>query len=334
MEHWHSEIDSLLQLAGGDPNTFEGEVFHQMVETCLKMIKERHNTGQLKLMMRALKEMRYAYSIFNEYQGSPRYSIFGSARTPEDHPDYQMAKHFAEKMKAAGWMCITGAAEGIMKAGHEGAQAESSFGLSIRLAFESGANTYIEGDPKLINFRFFFTRKLMFVSHSEAVVVFPGGVGTQDELFELLTLLQTGKSNIVPIVLMEAPGRTYWSQWKEYITENVIKGGYASPSDLDLVYESRDIDDAVKHINHFYQRYHSSRYVDRFFVIRMKTRIPAKEIPLLNQEFKEMIKEGEIFQCDALPEETDHMDLPRLVFKYDRHHPGTLRKLIDRINDI
>jgi uncharacterized protein (TIGR00730 family) len=331
---WRHEIEKLLCLAGGDPNTFEGEVFYQMVETCLKLIKDRHNTGQLKLMMRALKEMRYAYRIFNAYTGVMRYSIFGSARTPESHPNYHLAKDFAEKMTAQKWMCITGAADGIMKAGHEGAHAEASFGLSIRLAFESGANTYIEGDPKLINFRYFFTRKLMFMSHSEAIVVFPGGVGTQDELFEALTLIQTGKSNIVPIVLMEEPGGTYWEEWRKYVDKNLFGGGYVSLSDLYLFYQTKDVDDAVNHITHFYSRYHSSRYVGDFFVLRMKTPIPMKELPAINLEFKSMLKEGDIIQCDALPEETDHIDLPRLVFHYDRRHPGLLRKLIDHVNSL
>ncbi|MHC5115421.1 MAG: LOG family protein, partial [Planctomycetota bacterium] len=214
-------IEDLVRSVGGDPGKFDGRLISEMLATCLKLVPDGHDTGQLKLMNSALKEMRYAYRVFNRYRGTRKVSIFGSARTPEDHPDYIAAREFSAAIADHGWMGITGAGDGIMKAGHEGPQRDASFGLSIRLPFETTANEVIEGDPKLINFRYFFTRKLMFLGHADAVAVFPGGFGTQDELFESLVLVQTGKSNIVPIILLEGEGGVYWQHWERYIRKNL-----------------------------------------------------------------------------------------------------------------
>lgn len=326
-------IEELIFGAGANPDSFEGELLGQMVATCLKLIKDRHTTGQLKLIMRTLKEIRYAYRVFNEYsQNSRRLSIFGSARTPENHPDYKAAKHFSELMYEHGWMCITGAAEGIMKAGHEGSKPESSFGLSIQLSHESGANTYISGDPKLVNFRYFFTRKLMFMSHSEAIGVFPGGLGTQDELFEILTLMQTGKSNIVPVVLMEGEKGDYWNCWLQYVKKNLLENGWISKEDLYFFYQAPTIEAGADHILQFYRRYHSSRFVGEQLVIRLKDPLESKDIEQLNRDFKDLIVDGELTQRGAFEVEDDHTDLPRLVFSFNRRRMGLLRHMIDVIN--
>ncbi|MHC4348570.1 MAG: LOG family protein [Planctomycetota bacterium] len=218
-------IHDLVRARGGDPESFAGEMITQLVQTSLKLIGDGHDHGQLKLLNRALKDMRYAYRVFNRYRETRKITIFGSARTPEDHPDYAAAREFSAAVARHGWMSITGAGDGIMKAGHEGPQREASFGLSIRLPFETTANTVIEGDPKLINFRYFFTRKLMFMSHADAVAIFPGGFGTQDETFETLTLVQTGRSNVVPVVLAEGEGGVYWKHWDTYIRKNLLEGG-------------------------------------------------------------------------------------------------------------
>ena len=222
-------IESLIRSMGGNPEEFDGRMICQMIQTCLKLIPDGHDTGQLKLTNSALKEMRYAYRVFNRYRGRRKVSIFGSARTPSDHGDYIAAKTFGRLIAEQGWMSITGAGDGIMKAGHEGPTRDASFGLSIRLPFETTANEVIDGDPKLINFRYFFTRKLMFMSHADAVAVFPGGFGTQDELFESLVLIQTGKSNIVPIVLVEGEGGDYWQHWDNYARKSLHDSGWISP---------------------------------------------------------------------------------------------------------
>jgi uncharacterized protein (TIGR00730 family) len=327
------KIKELIAYTKEDPNSFDAELITQIIGTSLKVLKEDHDTGQIKLMTRAFKEMRYAYRIFNRYPQRRRVSIFGSARTLETHPDYVAAKQFGAQMASNGWACITGAADGIMRAGLEGAQKESSFGLSIRLPFETPTNSFMAGDPKLITFRYFFTRKLMFLSHSDAVAAFPGGVGTQDELFEVLTLLQTGKASIVPIVLIEGKEGGYWDAWNAYVDTHLLGPGWISPDDKYLYYMAPNAEAAVQHIQHFYKRYQSSRYVKNTLVIRLQSSLSQAQVDELNQEFFPLFSSGTIYLTEPLTEETDHLDLPRLAFEHNHRHFGLLRKLIDRIND-
>ena len=226
-----------------------------------------------------------------------------------------------------------GAADGIMKAGLEGAQKESSFGLSIRLPFESPTSSFMAGDPKLITFRYFFTRKLMFLSHSDAVAAFPGGVGTQDELFEVLTLMQTGKANIIPLVLIQGTG-TYWNEWLHYFQVNLLDQGWVSPEDLHLFYLAPTYQDALAHISKFYFRYHSSRYVKDLLVIRMLTPLNEEQIKMLNEKFgKILLKSGDIYATPPLKEETDHLEMYRIAFEHNHMHFGSLRHMIDEINN-
>lgn len=326
------KIKELMEASGGVKDAFEADLISQQIQTSLKLMREGHHTGQLKLITRALKEMRYAYRIFNQYPKAQRISIFGSARTPETHPDYKAAAEFSHVLAEKGWMCITGAAEGIMKAGMTGLAPEGSFGLSIRLPFEASSNVIIEGDPKLIHFRYFFTRKLMFMSHSDAIAVFPGGYGTMDELFEMLTLMQTGKANLVPIVLLEGHGGHYWVQWEQYVEKNLLGNGWISADDRHMYYIGRDIVDGVDHILRFYHRYHSSRYVKDNLVIRLKTPIAPEQLEELNEEFQPLVKSGKMELTGALPEEGELPDLPRLVFHHTRKNFGLLRCLMDRLN--
>lgn len=326
------KIRELIQYVGSDPTTFDSDLVSQIIMTSLKLSRDNSDTGQLKLMTRALKEMRYAYSIFNSYPNRQRISIFGSARTPEEHRDYQAAKSFSSLISEQGWVCITGAADGIMKAGLEGAQRESSFGLSIRLPFETPANSLLAGDPKLITFRYFFTRKLMFLSHSDAIAAFPGGVGTQDELFEVLTLMQTGKANILPVVLLEGEAGRYWESWEHYLRSSLLDNGWISLEDLNLFYRAPSVEAAVEHITKFYFRYHSSRYVQDTLVIRLKSPLSDEQILLLNEEYQALLKSGYIYATTPLPVETDHLSLPRIAFEHNHKHFGLLRSLIDRVN--
>lgn len=304
-----------------------------MIQNTLKLIHEKQDVGQLKLMNRALKEMRYAYRIFNQYKESRCISIFGSARTPEHHPDYLTAKAFSHMMAKQGWMCMTGAANGIMKAGLEGLPRESSFGLSIRLPFEEPSHSLMKDDIKSIAFRYFFTRKLMFISHSDAVAAFPGGVGTLDELFEVLTLQQTGKANIVPVVLMEGAGGTYWSHWQDYVEKELLKNGWIHPEDQNLYFIAKSPAEGAAHIAQFYHRYHSSRYVKDLLVIRLQSPLTELQIGSLTVKYQSIIASGEITTSKVLPEEDDHLELPRLVFHHTHKNFGLLRALIDDIND-
>ena len=322
-------VDEVGQLGEGDPRS---EMVAQMIDACLKMAKEGHDSGQVKLVTHAIKEMRYGYQVFNRYKGIRKVSIYGSARTPEEHPDYIAASEFGKQMAQADWMAITGAGDGIMKAGHEGPKREASFGLAIRLPFETTANAIIEGDHKLINFRYFFTRKLMFMTHSDAVVACPGGFGTQDELFEALTLIQTGKADMIPVVMIAGKGSSYWTNWAEHITTDLLGNGTISSEDQSLFHVASSPEDAVEHILQFYKIYHSSRYVRNDYIIRLNNKITESSIELLNESFSDIIREGKIYQSDPLSCEQDHLHLPRLVVPHTRRSFGRLRQLIDMVN--
>lgn len=329
-------LDALVtQCAEGDEeylSTYDGKLVRDMALTAMKLISDGRNTGELKLMTAAFKELRYAYNVFADRPGM-RISIFGSARTPEDDPDYRSCVEFSRLMAEQNWSVITGAGDGIMKAGHEGPGAASSWGLAIRLPFETTANSVITGDEKLINFRYFFTRKLMFVSQCQAVAVFPGGFGTQDEIFEALTLIQTGKSGMVPIVLVESEEGTYWKHWENYVRRSLLGTKMISPEDLNLFFITRDPAEAVAHVVKFYKNYHSSRYVRDTLVLRIKNRLQDGDVERLNEEFSSLVKSGKIEQRGPLEVEEEFLDLPRIVFHHTRYNIGLIRRMIDRINE-
>ena len=289
----------------------------------------------MKLLHKALAELRYGLKVFAPYRHTHKISIFGSSRTPEGHPDYEAAHEFARKMCAVGWMVITGAGDGIMKAGHGGAGREASFGVAIRLPFEQKTNTIIADDRKLVNFRYFFTRKLIFMKECSAVALFPGGFGTQDEGFEALTLVQTGKAPIVPIVMVEQPGGTYWQQWRAYVAAELLRTGMISPEDMHLLRITDSVDAAVDHVTKFYRVYHSMRYVGDDLIIRLQRPIGAATLEKLNDLFvKPLLSGGQFEMVDALPDEKgEHGQLPRLKLRFNKRSYGTLRRAIDAIND-
>lgn len=326
-------VEDLVAECGGERGTYDFELVKDLVLTGLKLVTDDRDTGELKLMCLSMKELRYAYNVFAQHASSQKVTIFGSARTPPDHPDYKTAVEFSRMMAQEGWGVITGAGDGIMKAGHEGPGREASFGLSIRLPFETNANSVIKGDDKLITFRYFFTRKLMFVSQCDAVVCFPGGFGTQDETFESLTLTQTGKGAMMPIVFLEGPGGDYWKGWDRYVRDDLLAKKFISPEDLNLYYIAKDPADAVKHINRFYRNYHSARYVKDDLVIRVKRKLRESDVERLSSEFAQLLRVGTIVQRGAYDIETDFRELPRLAFTHTRRNIGLIRRLIDRVNE-
>ena len=326
-------LDNLLRQAGHDPDHGDGQLLRQLIHTALKLTPDGADTGELKLITRAVKELRYALKVFRPYRDVRKVSIFGSARTPEDHPDYRAAEAFAKLMAGTGWMVITGAGDGIMRAGHGGAGPEASFGVAIRLPFETSANTIIADDPKLITFRYFFTRKLMFTSQAHAVTLFPGGFGTHDEGFEVLTLVQTGRNPMIPIVMVDQPGGDYWKQWDRYVRDHLLATGMISADDLNLYFVTDDIAAAHDHIERFYRNYHSQRFVRDHLVIRMKRPLDQPAMEKLNHDFADLIAQGSIEQRGPFEQETDHLDLPRLSFVSTKRAYGRLRLLIDAINN-
>jgi len=327
-------LDELITHVGGKPDSVESRIVKDLLSSAVKLTIDQRNTGELKLIAAAVKELRYAFNVFGKYPEPHKVSIFGSARTPKDHPDYIATVEFGKLMAEAGWMIITGAGGGIMEAGHVGPGREQSFGVAIRLPFETTANEVIAGDQKLIHFRYFFTRKLMFISQSEAVALFPGGFGTFDEAFEALTLIQTGKASMVPIILCEGAGGGYWAAWDHFIRTQLGARRLISPDDTALYYLAKDPADAVRHIVQFYRNYHSSRYVKDDLVIRVQRRLSDTALDTLNTEFKSLVKTGIIRHAPPLEGEEDHLHLPRLVFHHTRRDFGLVRKLIDRVNDL
>jgi uncharacterized protein (TIGR00730 family) len=327
------KLNELIQLAGEDTDQLPGQLIRQMMHTALRLVRDGADTGERKLLTNSFRELRYALKVFRRYDDVRKISIFGSARTTPDHPDYQTCVQFAKLITEQNWMTITGAGDGIMRAGHEGAGTAKSFGVGIKLPFETNANDFIEGDPKLITFRYFFTRKLVFVSQADAMALFPGGFGTLDEAFEVLTLIQTGKSPLIPIVMIEPPENDYWQQFDIYVREKLLAKKLISPPDLHLYHLFNDAHAAARHICDFYRNFHSQRYVRGKLVLRIKTALTEKQIDQLNDEFTDLIVDGKIKQSDPLEGEVDHLELPRLSFMFNRRDYGRLRLLIDRVNE-
>jgi uncharacterized protein (TIGR00730 family) len=281
--------------------------------------------------------MRAAFNVFAPYREVPKVTVFGSARTLPDDPLYAQTREVAANLSHRGWMVITGGGPGIMAAGLEGAGREMSFGINIRLPFEQGANEFIAKDPKLVEMKYFFTRKLMLMKESDGFVVLPGGFGTLDETFELLTLIQTGKAEPSPIVLLEVEGGTYWHEWEHFIRHDVGQRGLISDDDCALYRITEDAATAVHEITGFYRNYHSRRFVGDRLVLRLRAAPTDHEMAALNEEFDDIVVKGAIERTDPLPPETaghDHVDLPRIVFRFDRMHHGRLRMLIDRLNGL
>lgn len=325
-------VAALVEQAGGakDP-----DLVFEIVVTALRLARDGATRGDLKIANGALKEMRYAFSVFAPYRAARKASIFGSARTRPDDPLYEQTRRFAAAIAEAGWMVVTGAGPGIMTAGIEGAGADRAFGVSIRLPFETFASEHMIDDPKLVNFRYFFTRKLSFVKESDAFVLLPGGFGTLDEAFETLTLIQTGKAQPAPIVLLDVPGGTYWERWGEFVEAELEARGYLSSTDLSLVKVTDDVEAAMAEVTGFYVSYHSLRMVGRDLVLRVRHAPDTAELADLNRRFGDIVRSGEIRVSEALPEEVaddDVPDLTRLVFHFDRRSFSRLREMIDAIN--
>jgi hypothetical protein len=284
-----------------------------------------------------VRELRYAFKLFAPHADVRKVTMFGSARTLPTNTEYQQAIEFARKIAAEGWMVITGAGPGIMQAGHEGAGPERSFGANIRLPWEQAANPIIQHDKKLITFKYFFTRKLTFVRHADAIVLFPGGFGTLDEGYEALTLMQTGKSRIMPLVLMDKPGGTYWRTWDDQIRQQLLRNQLISPDDLGLYQITNDTDEAVKIITRFYRNYHSMRFVHELLVIRLRFLPSPAAIADLNEKFADIVSGEKIEVIEPTPEEREDnqvLTLPRIAFGFNRRDYGRLRQLIDVLNGL
>ena len=329
---WDAKIRQLVTEWGAEKTP---ELIEEMIMTALKIGRDEMGVADLKLINRSLKELRYAAKVFAPYSDTRKIAIFGSARTPADATPFKMAEEFGREIVKHDFMVITGGGDGIMGAAQRGAGRKNSFGLNIRLPFEQRANPIIDGDGKLINFNYFFTRKLNFVKETHALALFPGGFGTMDEGFEVLTLMQTGKGRIIPMVLLDQPGGTYWETWMKFVRDDMFKLGYVSEEDFSLFKLCHTVPEAVNQIVQFYKIYHSVRWVGDQFVIRLTKRLSDKSVAELNEKFADIVREGKIVQGPALPPEKNEPEiwnLPRLILMPHRRDFGRFRQLIDQIN--
>lgn len=328
--------EDLVALIDQLPSLQHGRWIQRALTVLLRLAGEDIDRLDWKILTASLQDMERAFQVFYPYRHVRKVTIFGSARIASDTAEYKMAAEFARYLTQQGFMVMTGAGGGIMEAGHLGAGPEKSFGLNIQLPFEQGANSVIDGDPKLINFKYFFTRKLFFLRESDAIALFPGGFGTQDETFECLTLCQTGRSGPIPVVLVDKPGGTYWKDWDAYIHKDLIQQGLVSPEDSSLYTVTDNLDVAYEAINSFYRLYHSSRYVNDLFVIRLKSELSDEQVEQLNANFSGILVKGRIEKSKALPEETpdETTDLPRLVLYFNQRDFGRLYQLLATISQM
>jgi uncharacterized protein (TIGR00730 family) len=327
-------IQELIDYKGSGYNQ---ESVADIIENALKLLTDLEDSGDVRVIQTALRELRYAFKLFAPYAGVRKVTIFGSARTAPTRQEYQQGVEFGRKITQAGFMVITGAGGGIMQAGHEGAGPEKSFGANIRLPWEQAANPVIREDKKLVTFKYFFTRKLIFIRHSDAIALFPGGFGTMDEGYEALTLMQTGKSQLMPLVLIDRPGGTYWKTWDKHVREHLLRDQLISADDLYLYQITDDTDQAVKIITRFYRNFHSTRFVKDLFVIRLKHAPSDSALEAMNEDFSDIITGAPIELIEPTPEEIadqDQIKLPRIAFGFNRRDYGRLRQLVDVLNSL
>ena len=326
-------IDHLLELVG---NVHHPEIVREMIIAALKAGLEEEEKVDLKLMNSTLKEMRFTSKIFGPYSNIKKVTVFGSARTKNDEPVYGMARQLGKVLAESGYMVITGAGPGIMQAVNEGAGPEHSFGVNIRLPFEQKPNPVLEGNPRLITYKYFFNRKVAFIKEAHAVALFPGGFGTLDEAMETLTLLQTGKRDPLPLLLVDEPGGEYWTKWVRFFEDELLSQRYIAAMDFNLFERVDSVGAVVESIRRFYYRYHSLRYVKQKLVLRLVLPLELQAISELNSLFHDILTpRGKIRLSDPLPEETDEPEiagLQRLVVDFNRRDFGRLRSLINAIN--
>lgn len=325
-------LEQLLDRAGASTNR---DLLFDILATGTRLASEDVERLDLKITSAALAEMAEAFRVFSPYRDRLKVTMFGSARTLPADPLYAQARELAHELAARGWMVVTGAGPGIMAAGLEGAGRDMAFGINIRLPFEQGANEFIARDPKLVTMKYFFTRKLMLMKESDGFVVLPGGFGTLDEAFELLTLLQTGKAMPAPLVLLEVPDGSFWQSWTAFLTNEVEPRGLISPDDQHLWRVTDDVAEAAEEITGFYRNYHSVRWVGRRLVIRLQHAPTNDELDELNETFADICSQGVIERTEPLAAELagqDHLELSRLVLYFDHNHHGRLRQLINAAN--
>lgn len=340
-KHWQTaqpelneKISALLKLVGVT-NAEISPLYQEMLWSIVKLIQEDTERWDIKIINHTLRELEKAFTALRRFKRRRKVTIYGSARTPTGAPEYQLAVGLGRELAKHNFMAITGAGNGIMGAAHEGAGRENSLGFNITLPFEQRVNPVIEESEGLVNFKFFFTRKLFFVKEADALVLFPGGFGTLDEAFELLTLVQTGKSPIVPIILMDVPGGTYWIEWRRFMEKALLQGKYIDPHDMGLVEYTTDPEATIQIISNFYHNYHSLRWVGKELRLRINRPLPKEALQKLNEQFSHVLSQGQFTQEPPHPSEKDETELEnmtRLAFQFNALDYGQLRQVINFVN--
>ncbi|MBW4623097.1 MAG: LOG family protein [Cyanosarcina radialis HA8281-LM2] len=328
--------DELAELVAQLPRLKYGKLIQQALATIVRLAGEEIDRLDWKILSAALQDLEQGFTTFYPYKHVRKITIFGSARIASDTPEYRLAMEFARHVVDRGFMVMTGAGGGIMEAGNQGAGTEKSFGLNINLPYEQGANSFIAGNDKLLDFKYFFTRKLFMLRESDAIALFPGGFGTQDEAMECLTLCQTGRYGPVPMILIDRPGGSYWQDWDAYIRKHLLEPGLISPDDTSLYTITDNLEVAYETINRFYKVYHSSRYVKEKFVIRLNSELSDSNVEKLNADFSDILTKGKIEKAQAFPEEIgdETEQLPRLVLHFNQRDFGRLYQAIGAINQM
>ncbi len=336
VESWEADLDKIVHELAKEQKPHQLPVIGDIFRTAAKLAKENPGTLNLKITATTIKELRFSFKTFYPHRHKPKITMFGSARVPANTPLYAFARDFAKEAAKRSYMIITGGGPGIMAAGNEGAEGDSGFGLNIRLPFEQEHNPFVDDENMLIHYKYFFTRKLFLVKEASAFAFFPGGFGTFDEAFEVMTLVQTGKTNMIPIVMVEPEGFGFWKAMTDFLYGTVLAKGFISEADKGLCRVFHSVDAALDHIDHFYSTYHSMRFVRDTAVVRLKRKLSAEVIAQINEKFGYLARGGAFKLSAPLSEEANEpelAELPRLVFPFDRRDFGSLRALIDFIND-
>lgn len=325
-------LESLLNGDGRPTSRQElAELIRRLRHAAAHLPADTTPRDDLKILSQTLRELRWAFSVFAPYRSQRKVTVFGSARTPHDAPAYAAAVQLGRSLAENGWFVVTGASTGIMEAGHRGAGRERSMGLNIMLPFEQAANEIIRDDAKLVTMKYFFTRKLMFVKECDAVVCLPGGFGTLDEAFEVLTLMQTGKRELMPLVFLDAPGGFFWQDWLKYVRRHLLEGGMISPEDLSLFRVTDSVEETVGEILGFYRVFDRMEYVNNRLVIHLKGSIGNEKLIGIQRDFADIVTDGDYRQEIDLPGPSRRS---RLIFHFNRRSLGRLRQLINQINGL
>ncbi|MBD2392724.1 LOG family protein [Cyanobacterium aponinum FACHB-4101] len=326
-------LATIKNLVKNLPNTKKSKWLKKSFKTLIRIVEKKElDRLEWKILTGTLKDLERGFQTFSDYRNRRKITVFGSARAPVDSPEYLIARDFAHAISQLGFMVLTGAGGGIMEAGNEGASSNNSFGLNIKLPFEQTANKFIFNDPKLINFKYFFTRKLFFLKESDAIALFPGGFGTQDEAFETITLCQTGRQPLIPLVLIDKPGGKYWHNWHNYLVENLLARGYIQEDDIKMYQITDDVESACEIITNFYRVYHSSRYIEDLFVIRLNYDLTDAQLQELNDSFADVLSGGKIERRRPTKSEQDSLNLPQIAFHLQAKKFSRLYQMIQLIN--